>query len=134
MIEAVSGQSSGEGCPMTVCSLEQRQRSHDIGTRKHKGICYGAIYVALGSKVYDTVYSILLHDGTHSGKVADVGVLEGIIRPVGDIGNVGRIAGISESVNIEYARAGIFVHQQPHNVAAYKSGATRNHYRFGHNA
>ncbi len=84
--------------------------------------------MALGGKVYDAVNFIFGHHLPHLVEVGDVTFDENIIRRPLDVGEVGKVAGVCELVEVHHTAVGIFVDEQADHMRADESGPARNHY------
>ena len=96
--------------------LQQTQRAHYIGAGKGEGIFYGAVYVAFGGQVNDTVDIVFLYEGAHAAVVADVGLHESVVRLVLNVHEVGEVAGIGECIQIDDVVLRVFGDKKTHNV------------------
>ncbi len=122
----------GQRLPVELGSLQQRQCSHDIGAGEGEGIFDGAVDMALGSKVDDAVYMLVLHQLVESLEVADVHLHELVVRTVLNILQVCQVAGVGQLVEIDDVILRVLVHEQAHHMAPYEAGATSNNYCLRH--
>ena len=90
----------GQGGPVESRRFQQDGGAQDIGAHEVYGPVDGPVVVALGRQVHQGVRLVALEDGGHSGGVADVGPLEGIVRRGGDRGHIVQAGGVGEGVEI----------------------------------
>lgn len=86
--------------PVQFCSLQQAQRTHHVSTCESERILYRAIYMALCSKMDDTVYLVFLHNLLHTFIVAYVSLYEHIVKLILYVFQVRQVAGISQLVRL----------------------------------
>jgi len=103
--------------------VQQAECAHHIGAGKEEWGFDGAVYVALCRQMNDAVDIILLHNGAHALKVADVCLDEGVVRLPFNITEVGEVAGIGEGIQIDDAVLRVFVHEEPHKVRPDEAGS-----------
>ena len=79
-------------------------------------------------KVYDAVNLILLHQGKHEIEITDICLDKHIIRPILDIGKIGKVARIGQLVDINDTIVRILVYKQTYYMAADEAGTSCNDY------
>ena len=79
-------------------------------------------------KVYDAVNPILLHQGKHEIEITDICLDKHIIRPILDIGKIGKVARIGQLVDIDDTIVRILVYKQTYYMAADEAGTSCNDY------
>ena len=124
MIEALAFVLLRQAFPIQLCSLKQRQRTHDVGACKCEGILDGTVDVAFCCKMYDSVHLVLLHYVHNCLEVADVALHESIVRTVLDVLEVGKVASVCELIDVDDVVFWILVYKQSYHMRAYKSGST----------
>ena len=112
--------------PVFPCRLEQRERAQDVRTREGERIPDRAVDMAFGRKVDDPVDVILPEQRPQHIQVADVTLLEHVVRGILDVPQVGKIPGIGQLVEVDDPVIGVFVHEKADYVRADKARAARN--------
>ena len=79
--------------------------------------------MGLRSEMDHAVHMFILHEGQDTLEVADVHLDEPVVGPVLDVLEVREIARIGKLVQVDDPVVRIFVHEQPHDVAADETGA-----------
>ena len=82
--------------------------------------------MAFGSKVDDPVDVILTEQRPQHIQVADVPLLEHVVRGILDVPQVGKIPGIGQLVEVDDPVIGVFVHEKSYYVRADKARSARN--------
>ena len=108
--------------PSNFGGLQQAKSAHHIGFGKSEGVFYAAVHVALGGKVDNAVYIVLLEHFQHFVVVADVGFYKSVVGFVLHIFKVGQIAGVCQFVKVNYLVIRIFVHKQANHMRADETG------------
>lgn len=114
--------------PIKLCSLQQTQCAHHVGTCKGERIFDRAVYMALGSQMYDAVNMVFLHELLYSVEVTDVGLHERVVRLILNVLEVSQIAGISQLVEVYDVILWIFVYEQSYYMTANESGSAGDYY------
>ena len=86
--------------------------------------------MALGSKMYDAVNLLVLHELVESVEVADVHLDKLVVRLVLDILKVGEVASIGELVEVDDVILWVFVHEEAHHMASNEACTACNYYIF----
>ena len=123
MIEALAVVFLRKALPICLCSLQQGERSHDVGACKRERILYAAVHMTFRREVYYTVHVVLFHKLHDCIIVADVRLYEDIVGFRLYILQVRKVAGISKLVEVDDVILGILVHEEAYNVTSYKAGA-----------
>ena len=89
-----------EALPIGLGGLKQAQRTHHIGLRKSERILDGAVHMAFGREVNDTVHLFFLHQFENTVKVADVHLHEPVVGLVLNILEIGQISSIRKFIQI----------------------------------
>ena len=79
--------------------------------------------MALGSKVYDAVHLLVLHELVEGVEVADVHLYKLVIGLVLNVFQVGKVARISQTVEVDDVILGILVHEKANDMASNKAGS-----------
>ena len=85
--------------------LEQREHAEDVGPEKRVGLHQRAVDVRFGGEVDDGVDPP--DDVAHDLRVADVALHERVPRIVGEVGQVRRVPGVRQLVEIDDAVGGV---------------------------
>ena len=112
--------------PVFPCRLEQRERAQDVRTREGERIPDRAVDMAFGREVDDPVDVILTEQRPQHIQVADVPLLEYVVRGILDVPQVGKIPGIGQLVEVDDPVIGVFVHEKADYVRADKARAARD--------
>ena len=115
-----------EALPIRLGGLQHGQRADDIGLREGEGVLDGTVHMGLRREVDHAVHLLFLHQGEHALEVADVHLDEPVVGPVLDVLEIREIARVGELVQVDDPVLRIFVHEQPHDVAADEAGAAGN--------
>ena len=117
-------------CPITVpvfpCRLEQRERAQDVRTREGERIPDRAVDMAFGREVDDPVDVILTKQRPQHIQVADVPLLEHVVRGILDVPQVGEVPRIGQFVQVHDPVIRVFRHEQAYYVRADKARSARN--------
>ena len=124
MVETLALVSLGKAFPIEFGGLEEGERAHHVGAGKSKGIFDRTVDVALGGKVDNALYLVLLHEGVEGVEVADVHLDKRIVGLVLDVLEVGEVARVGEFVETDDMVVGILVDEKSNDVAADKTGTT----------
>ena len=122
MVEAFAFVAFREAFPIDLSGLQEAQRAHHICPCKGERVLDGAVHVALGGKVDDAGYFILLHQFQHLVEVTDVCLDEGVIRFVLDVLQVRQVSGIRQFIYIYNMVFRIFRYEKADYVAPDKAG------------
>ena len=112
--------------PIHLGGLQEAQRTHHIGLREGERVFDGAVHVALGGEVDDAIDLLVLHELVNRLEVADVGLYELIVRLVLDVFQIGKIACVSQLVEVDDFIIGILVHEQTYDMASDEARAASN--------
>ena len=112
-----------EGLPERLRGLQHRQGADDIGPGEGEGILDGTVHVGFGRQVDDAVHPVVGDDPQHRLEIADIGLDEEVVGPVLDVPEVREIARVGELVQVDDPVLRVFVHEQPHDVAADETGS-----------
>ena len=122
MVEAFAFVAFREAFPINLGGLQETQRAHHICPCKSEGVFDGAVHVALGGKMDDAGYFVLLHQFQHLVEVADVCLDEGVIRFVLDVLQIRQVSGIRQFIYIYYMVFRIFRYEKADYVATDETG------------
>ena len=75
--------------------------AHDVGLEEGHRAGDASVDVALSREVHDRVDVLLLHQGRHAVRVADVHFDEPVIRCALDVLEVGEVAGVGQGVEVD---------------------------------
>ena len=114
--------------PIELCSLQQTECAHHVGTCKGERIFDRAVNMALGSQMDYTVNMVFLHELLYSVEVADVCLHERVVRLVLNVLEVSQIAGISQLVEVDDVILWIFVYEQSYYMTANESSSAGYYY------
>ena len=109
--------------PVFAGGFEQRKRAHHVRAGEGEGVFYRAVHVTFGRQMDNTVNLVFSDYPPHRFDVGDISLYECIIRLILYILEICEIPGIRELVEIYNPIIGIFVYEQSHHMAAYKSGS-----------
>ena len=112
--------------PVFPCRLEQRERTQDVRTREGERIPDRAVDMAFGRKVDDPVDVILPEQRPQHIQVADVTLLEHVVRGILDVPQVGKVPRIGQFVQVHDPVIRVFRHEQAYYARADKARAARN--------
>ena len=112
--------------PVFPCRLEQRERAQDVRTREGERIPDRAVDMAFGRKVDDPVDVILPEQRPQHIQVADVTLLEHVVRGILDVPQVGKVPRIGQFVQVHDPVIRVFRHEQAYYVRADKARSARN--------
>ena len=87
-------------------SLQQRKRAADVGAQKRLRPDNGPVYMALRRKVNHRPRPILLHQLRHQVLIADITLDKRVPFFARERRQVGRIAGIGQSIQVHHPRPG----------------------------
>ena len=71
--------------PVHLRGLKERECAHDVGPGKGERVLDGAVHMALGGKMDDSVYAVFPEDAADRLVVADVGTHELVVRGLLDV-------------------------------------------------
>lgn len=118
----------GQRFPILLCGLQQSQSAHNIGARERERILDAPVHVAFSRQVDDAVYVVVADDAAHQLQVSDVALDERVVRTVLDVLEVGKVAGVSEEIEVIDVIIRMFGDEQTHHMAADKPGAPGDKY------
>ena len=107
--------------PGVLRRLQKRQGPHHIGLRERERILYAPVHMAFRRKVDDTVYIVPCKYPAYGIEIADVRLYESVIGSVFDILEIGKIAGVCQSVQIDDMVVRIPVHEKAYDMAPYEA-------------
>ena len=123
VVEALAFVLLRETLPVRLGGLQHGQGADDVGLREGEGILDGTVHMGFRRQMDHAVHLFLTHEGEHALEVADVHLDEPVVGPVLDVLEVREIARVGEFVQVDDPVVRIFVHEQPHDVAADEAGA-----------
>ena len=112
--------------PVFPCRLEQRERAQDVRPREGERIPDRAVDMAFGRKVDDPVDVILPEQRPQHIQVADVTLLEHVVRGILDVPQVGKVPRVGQFVQVHDPVIRVFRHEQAYYVRADKARSARN--------
>ena len=112
--------------PVFPCRLEQRERAQDVRPREGERIPDRAVDMAFGRKVDDPVDIILTEQRPQHIQVADVTLLEHVVRGILDVPQVGKVPRVGQFVQVHDPVIRVFRHEQAYYVRADKARSARN--------
>ena len=124
VIEALPLVFLGEGIPPEPGGLQQAQGPQHVRPCERERVLDAAVNVALSSQMDDAIDILLPHQFVHPVEIADVSLDERIVRPVLDVLEVGKIAGIGQLIDIDDMIVGILRHEKAHYVRANETGSS----------
>ena len=130
VIEALTLVAFGQTFPVEFGCLEERERTHHVGLCKSKGVADGAIHMALGCQMNDTLDLAVFQQAVHAFKIADVHFDKLIIGLVFHITQIGQVARVGEGVEADDVVVGIFIDEEANNMVADKAGSSGDDDRF----
>ena len=130
MVEAFALILLRQSLPIEFGCLQERECAHHIGASECEWVLDRTIHMTLGCEVNDTRHVLLLHEGIHGVKIADVGFHKAIVGFILNILEVSQVARISQFVHIDNAILRVLVDEQSYYVAANKACATCDDNRF----
>src|SRR5262249_50591597 len=101
--------------------LEQREHAEDVGPKKRVGLHQRAVDVRLGRKVQDRVDAS--HHVTYDLRVAHVALHEHVTRIAREVGQVCRVPGVGQLVEIDDAVVGMRREDVPDEIGADEPAA-----------
>ena len=114
--------------PCLFCRLKQGQSAEDVGLGKGERVFDAPVHVALCCQVDDAVDSVLPENRLHAGVVADVCPLENVVGRVLHVLQVGKVAGISQLIEVHNPVIRVFLYKQAYDVRADKAGTACDEY------
>ena len=80
--------------------------------------------MALCGKVDDSVNILLPEQCKHCIEVTDVHLYESVVRPVLDVLEIGKVAGVGQLVQVDDSAVGVFVYKKAYNMGSDESGTS----------
>src|SRR5690606_13582006 len=99
--------------------FEQRYDAFDVGSNEHGWVEQRAVDVGFGGEVEDEVDAC--DEFANQFEVADVAFDEGVVRVARDVGDVGRVRGVGEAVEVDDRPAA--ANERTHDVAPNEPAA-----------
>ena len=112
-----------ETLPIRLGSLQHGQGTDDVGLREGERVLDGPVHMGLRREMDHAVHMFILHEGQDALEVADVHLDEPVVGPVLDVLEVREIARVGKLVQVDDPVVRVFVHEQPHDVAADETSA-----------
>ena len=114
--------------PVQLRRLKERERAHDVGPGKGERVLDGAVHMALGGQMDDSVYAVFPEDAADRLEVADVGTHELVVRGLLDVLEVRQVARVGQLVQVHYAVLRVLVHEEAHHMAPDEASAAGYQY------
>ena len=114
--------------PIQFGGLKQAQGPHYISPREGERVFYAPVNVGLSGKVDNPVDLLVLHQFIEAFEVAYVHLDKLVVRLVLYVLEIGKIACVSELVNIDNPVVRILVHEEPYYVRADKACPSGDYY------
>jgi hypothetical protein len=102
--------------------LQQVIGTDDIGVDKLTRAIDGAVDVTLGGEVHDGIRLVLREHCTECSGIAEIDLLKGVVRMLGEIGQRLGITGIGQLIEIDDFTV-FFFNQQSDKIGADESGS-----------
>ena len=106
----------GEAFPVELGGLQQAERTHHVRLCEGERVLDGAVHVAFGSEVDDSVDLFVLHELVERVEVADVHLHELVVRLVLDILEVREVARVGELVEVDNLVIRVLVLEQANHM------------------
>ena len=109
VVEALAFELLRKGLPVELCCLKKCEGSHHVGPGECERVLDRAVHMGLCRKVDNAVHLLLLHELVEGLDVADIHPDKLVVRLVLDVLEVGKVAGISQLVEVDDLIFRIFV-------------------------
>ena len=112
--------------PIDLSSLEQGERTHDIGLCKGERILDRTVYVALSCEVDDTVHMLLAQETAEAFIVTDIHLDKPVVGLILYILEIGKIARVCKFIQIDDEIVRILIDKETHYVTPDKARTARD--------
>ncbi|CFW50799.1 Uncharacterised protein [Bordetella pertussis] len=82
--------------------LQQGESAHDVGLHEGVGGPDGAVHMRFGGEIDDGAGPVFAQQPAHQRRVGDVAMHQQMARVIAQCGQVGRVAGVGQQVQVDH--------------------------------